>query len=143
MLPGPCRLLQSLFSHPSSRDGLSRRCGSLVPLILPEGSRPQPFDAVQGSPGVRPELVIRWVQAMLVATLVPSPRARPSCLGVRCLGEGHRVLLVLVLFAAPGSPSRCRCFFHLSCPFFCLVVLPPRARCLPAQAGTLSCPRHG
>lgn len=60
VLPGLCRLLQSLFSHPSSRDGLSHRCRSLVPLILPEGSCPQPVDAVQGLPGVRPELVIRW-----------------------------------------------------------------------------------
>lgn len=54
---------------------------------------------------------------MPAAVLVPLPGVRGSSF---VLGGGVQALLVPVLFAAGGSPSRCRCLFHLSCLFFCL-----------------------
>lgn len=77
--------------------------------------------------GRDPSCLFGWVWAMLLATLIPLLKGHRPCFGARRMGEGQRVLLMLVIFAVPASPSRCRCLFQLPCPFFCLI-LPPRAR---------------
>ena len=90
MLPWRCQGPAASYS-PCSRiplpgTGCRIAAGSPVAPILPEGSRPQPFDAVRGLPGARPELVIREGLGDASGRACPIARGSSFMLG----GPTHR-----------------------------------------------------
>lgn len=138
MLPGPCCFPQSLFSCSFPQEGLLHPQGAWWHLSSPRaagGTRPLRgllSSTIRHSPGF-PQRDPSWSfgnPGDAGGRAHPIAAGHPLCLGVQCVGKGHQELLVPVLCAAPGSPSRCCC-----CCCCCLFHLPhlflPRSSSLP------------